>query len=130
MQTFQILFAWAACGTLAVFLLLCLAWRLKAHPPSPRAMRGVPPAALVALLALATVRESLARARENLDVVSQQYRLGEASRIDFTDAVSDYVAELGGRITVFYRGQRAEAAIFPLMGISPEYREEKIREEK
>lgn len=83
-----------------------------------------------ALLALATVRESLARARENLDVVSQQYRLGEASRIDFTDAVSDYVAELGGRITVFYRGQRAEAAIFPLMGISPEYREEKIREEK
>jgi outer membrane protein TolC len=83
-----------------------------------------------ALLALATVRESLARARENLDVVSQQYRLGEASRIDFTDAVSDYVAELGGRITVFYRGQRAEAAIFPLMGISPEYREENIREEK
>ena len=79
-----------------------------------------------ALLALATVRESLARARENLDIVAQQYRLGEASRIDFTDAVSDYVAELGNRITVFYRGQRAEAAMFPLLGVSPEFREEKV----
>ncbi len=53
MQFLQTLFAWAACGTLAALFLLCLAGRLKAHPPSPRAMRGVPAAALVALLALA-----------------------------------------------------------------------------
>ncbi len=53
MQFLQTLFAWAACGTLAALLLLCLAWRLKAHPPSPRAMRAVPSGALAALLALA-----------------------------------------------------------------------------
>lgn len=53
MQFLQTLFARAACGTLAALLLLCLAGRLKAHPPSPRAMLGVPSVALAALLALA-----------------------------------------------------------------------------
>ena len=82
------------------------------------------------VLALATVRDSLARAKENLDIVVQQYRIGEASRIDFTDAVSDYVIELGNRISVFYRGQRAEAAMFALMGLAPGYVEEIISEDK
>lgn len=82
------------------------------------------------VLALATARDSLGRAKENLDTVAQQFRLGEASRVDFTDAVADYVAELGNRVTAFYRGQRAEASMFRLLGTAPLYREEKISEDK
>lgn len=78
---------------------------------------------------LATARDTLRTARENLDLVRRQFELGEANRVDFTEALSDYVEALGGRVSAFYRGQRAEAAIFALAGMYPEYDEKNVTEE-
>lgn len=74
--------------------------------------------------------ESLASARENLETVSARYGVGEASRVDFADAVDDYVAALGSRASAFYRGQRAEAALFALAGTYPVYDERKVSLER
>jgi len=67
--------------------------------------------------------ESLASARENLSTVTEQYKVGDASRVDFADAVDNYASALGSRVGAFYRGQRAEAALFALLGSSPVYDE-------
>jgi outer membrane protein TolC len=70
---------------------------------------------------LAAARTSVKQARENLRVSDEQYRLGEASRIDYTTAVSDYAAALGKRVKAFYEGQLAEARIIRLTGSEPLY---------
>ena len=69
----------------------------------------------------ATACESLATAAENLDLVRRRYELGEASGVDFTDAVSGYVEALGNRVKAYYRGQRAEAKILDVTGTEPRY---------
>ena len=79
--------------------------------------------------ALRTADDSLKTARENLDLVRRQFELGEANRVDFTEALSDYAEALGGRVSAFYRGQRAEAAIFALTGTYPAYDEKNLTEE-
>lgn len=79
--------------------------------------------------ALATARDTLKTAVENLDLVRRQFELGEANRVDFTEALSDYVEALGGRVSAFYRGQRAEAALFALAGAYPAYDEGNVTEE-
>lgn len=79
--------------------------------------------------ALAAARTRVAQAKENLDNVEARYRVGDASRVDFTDAVADYASALGNRITAFYRGQTAEAKLFRLVGARPEFHEKKIKEE-
>ena len=76
--------------------------------------------------AFATARDSLAQAAENLRVVREEYEVGEADRVDYATAVSDYVAGLGSCVGAFYRGQRAEGAIFRLTGTYPTYREERV----
>ena len=73
-----------------------------------------------------TAEDSLRQARENLDTVASQYALGEASRIDYTEAVAAYSRALGSRISAFCRGQRAEAALFALVGAYPTYDEKKL----
>lgn len=70
---------------------------------------------------LAAARTSVRQARENLRVADEQYRLGEASRIDYTTAVSDYAVALGRRVKAFYEGQLAEARIIRLTGSEPLY---------
>ncbi len=81
--------------------------------------------------ALRTAAESLRQAKANLEQVSEQYELGEANRVDYTDAVSDYVTALGHTVTAFYTRQTAEAALFQLVGRKPVYAERKIvKEEK
>jgi len=75
-----------------------------------------------------TARASLKAAKENYDTVKEQYREGEASRIDFTDAVGDYATAIGSCVTAFYRGQIAEAKLFAIVGREPAYRE--AREER
>ena len=80
--------------------------------------------------AQATAWASVKAARENYETVKEQYREGDASRIDFTDAISDYATSVGSCISAFYRGQVAEARLFELTGRMPEYREEKVREIK
>lgn len=75
--------------------------------------------------ALRTAVVYVKQAKENLDTVKAQYEVGDVSRVDFTDAVSDYTKALGERITAFYRGQIAEANLFHLMGLPPDYIEER-----
>ena len=75
-----------------------------------------------------TARASLIAAKENLDMVKARYLEGDASRVDFTDSVSDYATALGSRVTAFYRGQVAEARLFAITGKMPDYREELVKE--
>lgn len=82
-----------------------------------------------AMKAQETAAESLKEATDNLELVRQEYLLGEASRVEFTDAVSDYVEAMGSRISAFYTKQRAESAIFSLVGVYPVYEEKKLTEE-
>ena len=77
---------------------------------------------------LETARMTVVQAREDLGLVKQQYQEGEASRVDFTEAVSSYARALGNRVSAFYTGQRAEAALFAIIGRVPEYREEEVKE--
>lgn len=68
---------------------------------------------------LVTARVEVRQAKENLDTVVAQYRLGEASRIDFTDAASGYARALGARAKAFYAGELAEAELIRLTGHVP-----------
>lgn len=77
---------------------------------------------------LETARMTVMQAREDLGLVKQQYQEGEVSRVDFTEAVSSYTRALGNRVSAFYTGQRAEAALFAIIGRVPEYREEELHE--
>ncbi len=76
-----------------------------------------------------TVRASLKEVRTNLEVVRAQYAVGDASRVDCTEAITDYVEALGNRVSAFYRTQLAEANLFHLAGCDPIYDEERIPEE-
>ena len=76
-----------------------------------------------------TARKSLTTAEENLRLVERQYEVGDVSRVDFTDSVADYVSAMGNAIKAFYDGQRAECAIFSLIGVYPVFEEMKIKEE-
>ncbi|MBP5285741.1 MAG: TolC family protein [Kiritimatiellae bacterium] len=80
--------------------------------------------------AMASAASSIRQAAENLRTVERQYGLGDVSRIEFADSVTGYVDALGGWISAFYRGQRAEAAIFPLVGQSPVFAEETVLEDE
>ena len=77
---------------------------------------------------LETARMSVIEAREDLGLVKQQYQEGEASRVDFTESVTSYARALGNRVTAFYTGQRAEAALFAIIGRVPEYDEKEVKE--
>ena len=68
---------------------------------------------------LVTARIEVDQAKENLDTVVAQYRLGDASRIDFTDAASGYASALGARVKAFYAGEIAEAELIRLTGHVP-----------
>ena len=83
--------------------------------------------------ARASLAESVTRvkeARRNLDTVAARYGVGDVSRVDFTDAVSDHADALGNRVRAFYRGQIAEAHILKLVGSAPDYHEEVTPEEE
>ncbi len=76
-----------------------------------------------------TASDALREAKENLELVKRQFDVGEASRVDFTSAVSSCIKELGNSISAFYQGQRAEAAIFALVGRYPVYEEKVLTED-
>ena len=79
-----------------------------------------------AVEALATSRISFASARENLALVREQFTVGDVSRIELSEAVASYTAALGDIVTAFYAGQRAEAALFAIVGSYPVYDERKV----
>ena len=78
--------------------------------------------------ALETARISLANAQENLDTVKTQYHEGDASRVDFTIALTKYADALGKRVSAFYTGQIAESKLFSILGRVPEYDEKELKE--
>ena len=68
---------------------------------------------------LDTARVEVAQARENFENVMMQYRVGDASRLDFTDAASTLASALGARVKAFYAAEMAEAALVRLTGLDP-----------
>ena len=79
-----------------------------------------------AMKALVAAKVKVGQARENLDVVREEYGVGEASRVEFTDAVQMYTEAVCDRVKAFYSGQAAEAALLTLVGRHPVYVEEKV----
>lgn len=77
-----------------------------------------------------TARVSVRSARENLQMVEEQRSVGDVSRIELSDSVSEYSAALGSRVSAFYTGQRAEAELFALLGRYPEFKEERVEAKK
>lgn len=71
--------------------------------------------------AFESARASVESAFENLETVSAQLAVGDASRIEYTDAVASYVSALANCEKAFYRGQIAEAKLFALVGVEPQY---------
>ena len=71
--------------------------------------------------AMKSAGDSYERAKENMRQVSEMFAIGEANRVDFTTAAADCAEALGSRISAFYAGQRAEAAISALVGEVPRF---------
>ena len=65
-------------------------------------------------------------AKENLDTAQEQLSVGTVSRVELSEAIAAYSSALGDRIVAFYDGQRAEAALFALVGQRPAYAEKVI----
>jgi len=72
--------------------------------------------------ALAAAQTSVSSADDNLRTVHGQLAVGDASRIDYTDAVASYVTAMANSEKAFYRAQIAEAKLFALVGREPQYR--------
>ena len=68
---------------------------------------------------LATARIEVEQAQENFENVMMQYRVGDASRLDFTDAVGALASALGVRVKAFYSAEIAEAELVRLIGRDP-----------
>ena len=66
--------------------------------------------------ALAAATIEVEQARENLENVTMQYKVGDACRLDFTDAADDLADALGARVKAFYAGEAAEADLIRLTG--------------
>ena len=81
-----------------------------------------------ALKSMETARMTVIQAQEDLSLVKQQFQEGEASRVDVTEAVTAYTRSLGNRVSAFYTNQRAEAALFAIVGRVPEYDEQEVYE--
>ena len=81
-----------------------------------------------ALKAQETAATSLREARNNLEAVRLQYQVGDVSQVEYSAAVSAYVESMGARISAFYLKQRAESAVFSLIGIYPVYEEKRLME--
>ena len=77
--------------------------------------------------ALASALASVRSAKENLETAQEQLTIGSVSRIELSDAIASYSSALGDSITAFYAGQRAEAALFALVGRFPVYSEATVK---
>ena len=77
--------------------------------------------------AVASAVAAMRSARENLDTVREQYAVGAANRVDLSDAIAADSQARGDCISAFYDGQRAEAAIFGILGSLPVFTEETVK---
>ena len=70
---------------------------------------------------------SVKSARENLETVQEQLSVGSVSRIELSEAIASDSEARGNCISAFYDGQRAEAALYALLGSYPVYHEELVK---
>lgn len=70
---------------------------------------------------LRTAADSLRTAEENLALVDEQYRIGEANRVDFADALKSVTDARGTMARAESAELKAEAAICQVLGRVPEY---------
>lgn len=68
-----------------------------------------------------TAENTARAAEENLAVVNEQYRIGEASRVDFADALKALTQARGDIVKAEATLQRAESALYLLLGVYPNY---------
>ena len=80
------------------------------------------------LQALASAEAAVRSAKENLDTVREQFSVGAANRVDLSDAIAADSQARGDCISAFYDGQRAEAAMFAILGCPPMFTEEIVKE--
>jgi outer membrane protein TolC len=73
--------------------------------------------------AVAAVRS----AKENLDTVRGQLSIGSSDRIELSSAIASDSQARGDCIAAFYDGQRAEAALYEILGIPPMFTEEIVK---
>lgn len=71
--------------------------------------------------AFESAQVSVMSALDNLEAVSGQLEVGDASRIEYTEAVASYVTSLANIEKAFCRGQIAEAKLFAIVGLEPTY---------
>lgn len=77
----------------------------------------------------AAAQASVTSAEDNLATVVGQFEVGNASRVDYTDAVASYVTALANSEKAFCVAQVAEAKLFALVGRVPQYHYENGGEE-
>lgn len=68
-----------------------------------------------------TAENTARAAEENLAVVNEQYRIGEASRVDFADALKALTQARGDIVKAEATLQRAESTLYLLLGVYPNY---------
>lgn len=71
--------------------------------------------------ALTAAQSSVRSASDNLETVFGQLEVGDASRIEHTDAVASFVSAMANSRKALYRAQIAEAKLFALIGVEPVY---------
>ena len=68
-----------------------------------------------------TARATYEAAKENFDTVSNEYDVGTVNYLDYNDAANTLVEALGTVVSTFYTEQKAEVALYRLMGDYPSY---------
>lgn len=79
------------------------------------------------LAAIASAMASVRSAKENLDTVQEQLSVGSVSRVELSEAIAFDSNARGDLISAFYSAQRAEAALYAVMGLYPVYQEEVVK---
>ena len=71
-------------------------------------------------------KQELGKQNQSLDTAQEQLSVGTVSRVELSEAIAAYSSALGDCIVAFYDGQRAEAALFALVGQRPDYAEKVV----
>lgn len=77
--------------------------------------------------ALVSAQASIRSAKENLETVREQFAIGSSDRIELSDAIASDSRARGDCISAFYDGQRAEAALYEILGVPPMFTEELVK---
>ena len=67
-------------------------------------------------------------AKENFDVIAQQYMVGECTQLEYADAVNTLIAAMGDKVQNFYAEQVAEAKLYRYLGVDPVYEFEEVEQ--